>query len=124
MKTQEILIIKHPNDKHLATIIVPHKMLGFSLTSNNYLKKMLNRLLNEPKQILTKIEQDLYINSPDAILKVNFNILSNKQLINISDFSIHNEDTMDKWLNEFNNVTSNLPKNTKYSHLIFNYKSE
>jgi hypothetical protein len=128
-KTRIIKFIKQINfQEYNANIIIPLKPISFSTRSAKHLKEILHELLATQKKILKKKEKEIMeqINSnmKDVVLKRNFNIIINDELIEITSMHevLDNEEiNMENYLKDLINRIKILKISTKITYLIFEY---
>lgn len=125
-RTQILTIIEPHTSQYQAMIIIPITPLSFNDQSTKDLKNILKFLLIEPKKYLNKKEEGIYqqISSNHSEINVlrNFNLLVNKQLINISEMdTLNNTQNFDSYLKLYQEKTNKLKFTVKYTHIIFKY---
>lgn len=128
-KTRIIKFIKQINfQEYNANIIIPLTPISFSTRSAKHLKEILHELLSTQKKILKKKEKEIIeqINSnmKDIILKRNFNILINDELIEITlmhEVLDNEEINIENYLKDLINQIKILKISTKLTYLIFEY---
>jgi predicted methyltransferase len=128
-KTRILKYIKQINpQEYNATIIIPLTPITFSSRSIKQLKEILIELLATQKKILKKKEKEIMeqiiSNMKELVLKRNFNILINDELIEITPMHevLDNEQiNIDNYYKDIVNRIKILKISTKLTYLIFEY---
>jgi len=119
-----------------ATVIVPIRKLELSQQSQDKFRKLLTKLLLDPKKILIHIEEDNFIGKAGVISNIevqrNFSLMQENRnyLWNITKYhntqSSFNAETtenqiLDMYLNDFSNKFPNKKSKIYFDKLIFEY---